>query len=180
MCAVENLNFLSIARKEVGKRVRSYTRDYLLWCSGYEVSQMFPPELAAQIDAFPDVIKPYGHSVTLDPQDLFSPEKTTRSRKEVARRREVFFDLNGVQIGDPAFGLNEVHRWPRPNACSVVIHDLFIVGKRSLGQRTRRATRTASEDPASPRLSSRVRVRRPRLCRETSEGQTLSLGSLVR
>jgi hypothetical protein len=41
---------------------RTYTRDYLLWCSQYESCYRFPHELANLIPDMPKIIKPYGNT----------------------------------------------------------------------------------------------------------------------
>ncbi len=103
------MEVFSFFRRELGKRVRTYTRDYLLWCSGYEASQLFPPELAAKIDAFPDVIKPYGHSASSrNPPGLFSQAKGFRLSSSL-RPREIFFESGQDQM---LFGLPKVKYRP--------------------------------------------------------------------
>lgn len=50
------------AQKSVPRRRRTYTREYLMWCSGYEAAQNFPVELGFRMAEFPSIIKPYGNT----------------------------------------------------------------------------------------------------------------------
>ena len=44
------------------KSKRTYTREYLFWCSQYESSNVFPEELSALVSHLPKIIKPFGNS----------------------------------------------------------------------------------------------------------------------
>jgi hypothetical protein len=41
---------------------RTYTREYLIWCQGFEASNRYPPQMSQLLYKFPKIIKPYGNS----------------------------------------------------------------------------------------------------------------------
>ncbi len=63
---------------------RTYTREYLLWCSQYDSCFKFPQELSNLVSELPKIIKPFGNSGRIRVFPTGSPKSHTSSPRSLA------------------------------------------------------------------------------------------------